>query len=255
MGQTEGTNISLNESEQIRTINETKQNENIITVTTIATRSATPSATPTLNIAATQTPIPTSTLTPTITPTYSILRGVVNVNALSCKYGPGPWYLFKYGVYEGDYLEIFGRNHDASWLLIRAIGGTNACWVKASYMEIEGDPLSLAPAEPHAVLPKTYLPSYYHMTGVTAWREGDKVNLMWNPIYWIAGDNFDTSSQALYIVEVWTCQNGRMVEQQIGVWDNQTSVIDQEGCSDISYGRVLGAEKHGYTEAFYFVWP
>ena len=198
---------------------------------------------------------PTSTPQPTITPTYAILNGAVNVGALSCNYGPGAMYLFKYGVFEGDYLEIFGRNRSGTWLLIRAIGGTNACWVKSDYMDINGEVMSIAPVKIHSVLPRTYMPGFYQMSGVTAIRNENVVNLSWNVLQMIARDDFDLTNQAPYVIEAWVCQGGEIVEILKGAWYEYSSVIDEPGCETQSYVRVLGAEKHGYTDWFNFVWP
>src|SRR4030042_3351243 len=117
------------------------------TPTPTAQPSNTPSPFPTLN--QTQTPKLTPSQTPTQSPaatsipTYALLRGTV-LEQSNCRYGPGAAYLYKYGLYADNNLEIIGRNEAGTWIVVRAIGGTNLCWIKASLMDINGDTLSLA---------------------------------------------------------------------------------------------------------------
>jgi hypothetical protein len=204
-----------------------------------ATRTRTPTATP--EETRTETP------TPSITPTYAILRGTVLEQA-NCRYGPGAAYLYKYGLYPGYYLEIIGRNEKGTWIVIRAIGGTNPCWVKASLLDIRGDVMSLAPAS----LPLPQSPYYGPLTGVSAVREGSTVIISWNTLQLRPGDD---SLQYPYLVEAWLCQDGQVSFFPIGSWETMVTVQDEPGCDEASHARIYGVEKHGYTAWVNIPWP
>ncbi len=206
-----------------------------------------PSATSTPAPTATYTPSPTFTFTPGPTPTYAILRGEVLEQA-NCRYGPGAAYLYKYGLYPGFNIEIFGRNDTGTWITIRAIGGTNPCWVKASLLNIKGDVMSVAPTE----LPLPMSPYYGPLSGVFAERKGDEVIISWNAMQLRAGDD---SLQYPYLVEAWLCQAGQLSFNPIGSWETIVIVKDEAGCSQPSHARVYGVEKHGYTRWVAVPWP
>ena len=213
------------------------------TLTPTAQPSNTPSPFPTLN--PTQTPTLTPSQTPTQSPaatsipTYAILRGTV-LEQSNCRYGPGAAYLYKYGLYSGNNLEIIGRNEPGTWIMVQAIGGNNPCWLKASLMDVHGDVMSLAPAS----LPLPQSPYYGPVTGVASVRKGDTVFISWDPIALRAGDD---SLQYPYLIEAWLCQDGQLIFNPIGSWETIVTVQDESGCADPSHARVYGVEKHGYT--------
>ena len=206
-----------------------------------------PSTTATLFPSPSLTPLPTFTFTPGLTPTYAILRGTVLEQA-NCRYGPGAAYLYKYGLYPGNNIEIIGRNEPGTWIVIRAIGGTNPCWVKASLLDIHGEVMSVAPAE----LPLPMSPYYGPLTGIFAERNGNDVTISWNPMELRAGDD---SLQYPYLVEAWLCHNGQLTFSPIGSWETVVTVQDEPGCSNPSHARVYGVEKHGYTLWMNVPWP
>jgi hypothetical protein len=206
-----------------------------------ATISPSPTPSPTAIPSATHTP------TPSITPIYAILRGIV-LEQSNCRYGPGAAYLYKYGLYEDNHLEVIGRNETGSWVVVQAIGGTNPCWIKASLMDIQGDVTSLAPMR----LPLPQSPYYGPLTGVNAQRNGDEVIISWNTLSLKAGDD---SEQYPYLVEAWLCQDGELQFNAIGSWETIVGVRDEAGCAELSHARVYGVEKHGYTAWVNIPWP
>jgi hypothetical protein len=216
------------------------------TFTSTITPTAQPSSTPMPSPSSTS-PSPSDTatatltpdFTPTITPTYAILRGTVKEQS-NCRYGPGAAYLYKYGLYTGNTLEIIGRNETGTWIMVQAIGGSNPCWLKATLMDIKGDVWSLAPAS----LPLPQSPYYGPLTGAASVREGERVTISWNSLNLRAGDD---SLQYPYLVEGWLCQGGKLVFLPIGSWETMIVVTDEPGCSEPSHARVYGVEKHGYT--------
>jgi hypothetical protein len=205
-----------------------------------------PTSTPKISPSSTK-PQPSSTVTmtaspsstPTVIPTYAILRGTVREQS-NCRYGPGAAYLYKYGLYSGNNLEVIGRNETGSWILVQAIGGSNPCWLKATLMDVKGDIITLAPAS----MPLPQSPYYGSLTGVASVRDGDRVTISWHPLYLRAGDD---SLQYPYLVEAWLCQTGKLVFTPIGSWEPIVVVTDEPGCSEPSHARVYGVEKHGYT--------
>ena len=214
---------------------------------------ATETPLPTFTDTPLSTDTPTETCTPTITPTYAILRGKVIPERANCRYGPGAAYLYKYGLVGGSNLEIIGRDQLGTWVLIQAIGGDNACWVKAELMEINDDVISLEPLDPHIV--QAWSPYYAPLTNVSASRDEtnpSKVTMFWSPLVLRAGDD---AEQVPYVVEAWVCQDGEIVFTPIGAYQTVAEVIDEPGCEEPSHGRVLAAEKHGYTQPVEIPWP
>jgi len=227
-----------------------------LTYTSTPTHTLIPSSTPTM------TPTPTETPTATPTPTYAILRGEVNVEHASCRYGPGAPYLYKYGLVGGSNLEIIGRMDilsqteaggwaPATWINVRAIGGNNPCWVNARLMNIKGEIMSVAPVNPEdVVLPQS--PYYGPLTFVTAARNGNEVTISWNGITLRAGDD---SEQFPYLIEAWVCQNGQIHFAPLGSYLTTAKITDEPGCSEPSHGRLYAVEKHGYTQWIEITWP
>lgn len=193
---------------------------------------------------------PSLTSSPSITPTFAILRGKVLPEHVNCRYGPGASYLYKYGLVGGSNLEIIGRNEMGTWLLIQAIGGTNPCWVKAELMELKGELMTLEPLPPEVI--QAWSPYYPPLFGVSAVREYDMVTILWSPLVLRAGDD---SEQVPYIVEAWVCQEGKLVFVPVGSYQTNAQVRDEAGCAEPSHGRVLAAEKHGYTWPVEVDWP
>jgi hypothetical protein len=228
----------------------------------IATPTPTPSKTPTLTPSPsdtatitdtpspTSTPTPSDTPTPSITPTYAVLRGKVVPDKLSCRFGPGAPFLYKFGILSGTTIEILARMPQSNWVLVRAIGGTNRCWVNGGLLEIEGDINALAPSDPHVVL--AWSPYYGALSGVRAERQDTQVTIYWNPLVLNAGDD---SEQTPYVLETWLCVDGEIEFVAYGTYNYEITLDDEEGCSQDSYARIAGAEKHGYTPWVDIPWP
>ncbi|GAP07134.1 hypothetical protein ATHL_02002 [Anaerolinea thermolimosa] len=223
-----------------------------LTFTVEWTSSPTPQPFPTtVTPTPTFTPQPTATLTTTPTPAYKILRGEVIVEQAVCHYGPGAPYLYKYGVYQGNNLEILRRVEGSNYVEVRAIGGTNACWVKVDYLRIQGNWLDLEPVSAdQVVLPRS--PYYQPPTGVTARRNGNVVTVSWYGIDLRPGDD---SEQTPYIVEAWVCQQGKYIFLPAGTARNAVDIIDEPGCTQPSRARLTAVEKHGYTAFVEVPWP
>ena len=230
-----------------------------VTGTAIVSQTITPTPPPTLtalpgpnNTAiVTQTPTATPTFTQipsaTSTPTYAILRGEVLVRS-NCRYGPGAPYLYKYGLVPGSNLEVFGRTDQGTWILVRAIGGDNPCWVKASLMDVKGDVMSVAPT----YIPLPQSPYYGPLRGVSAQRDGDTVTIFWHAVGLRAGDE---TASAPYLLEAWVCRAGQLLFTPVGVYENVVDIEDEAGCPEPSHGRLFLVEKHGYSRPVEVPWP
>ena len=220
------------------------------TATITATRTSTPTRTPTATPTPTSTATATETPTITPTPTWAVLRGVVQPEHVNCRYGPGAMYIYKYGLLKGNRLDIIGRNEKGTWILVQAIGGNNPCWMNASLMEITGDVFSVEPVDPHIIL--AWSPYYGPLETVSAVRDGDLVTVFWSELILRAGDS---AEQVPYVLEAWVCRDGEIVFEPVGSYVLAADVIDEAGCDQPSYGRVLAAEKHGYTQWVMVPWP
>lgn len=206
---------------------------------------ATETTTPTLE------PTFTETASPTPVPTYTILRGKVNVDKVSCRYGPGAMYLYLYGMVKGANQDVIGRNDNGTWALTMSRGDVIKCWVKTDLMDLNGDIMGVAPVHPDDYnLPKS--PFYGPLTNVTAKRSGSDVTISWAPLVLRAGDD---SLQTPYVLQVWVCRSGELIIESIGSYDTILTVVDEPGCSQPSHGRITAAEKHGYTKFVEIPWP
>jgi hypothetical protein len=193
------------------------------------------------------------TATPSAIPTYAILRGTVNVEKVSCRYGPGAPYLYLYGMVKGAVQEIIGRTDTGKWVLTRARGDKTVCWVKAEFMDIAGDVMSVEMVYPDKYkLPVS--PYYGPLTEVNAQRKGNEVVISWKAQALRAGDE-ESPTSPLYVVETWVCQGGQLVFTPMGAYTNTVKLPDEPGCDQPSHGRVYFAEKHGYGGPSEIPWP
>ncbi len=219
------------------------------------TFTAAPSETPLPSATATPVPsfTPTSTPTATITPipTYVVLRGIVNQEHVSCFYGPSKAYLYKYGLLKGNRLDIIGYIADTGYIEVQAIGGNNPCWMNLEWMDVQGNINLVQPVDPLTVK-RPWSPFYAGLSWVTATRNGNEVKVSWAPLVLRAGDD---SEQEPYLLETWVCRASRLTFVPIGVYQTTATVVDEPGCSEESFGRVYGVEKHGYTKYLKIQWP
>jgi hypothetical protein len=99
-------------------------------------------------------------------------------------------------------------------------------------------------------LPRT---TYYGpLTGVSASRSGNQVIVSWNGI--TLRPDLD-SLQTPYVIEAWVCRGGKFFFEPTGSYTTSATIIDEPGCAERSHGRVMAAEKHGYTQWVEIPWP
>ena len=227
--------------------------------------SLTPAYTPTPSPSYTSDPA-TSTLRPTIAPTaaptgtpsvtpvpaVSSLKATVTAGLLSCNYGPGPDYLFLYGLRQGANIVLIGRADGDKWHWVY-VAGQNKCWVNTKFLDVQGNWLGLPVVYPGiAGLP---ISPYYPPTYVLrATRQQDQVTVEWKDIPLRAGDEEDERMQH-YVVEVWRCEGGQVLFEPLATNELSVTFIDQPGCSSPSHGRIFVQEKHGFAGPTEIPWP
>ena len=197
----------------------------------------------------TGTPTPTATLTPTATSTstpepVSSLRGTV-LDRSSCRYGPGAPYLYMYGLKPGLRMEAIGRDADGNWLNIRAIGGNNPCWLKASLINMEGDVMQL-PDNYTETLHRPISP-YFEAITLLSVSGSETVNVEWQN-HVIRAD-LDSEQGIEYIIEVWTCVDGKPAFYAVGFPPGTTSgsfTVDSS-CGVSSRADIRGMDKEGFS--------
>jgi uncharacterized protein YraI len=197
------------------------------------------------------TAVPTST--PTVIPFVESLDATVTADLLSCRYGPGPEYLYLYGLKKGANIQLMGRTDGNNWVMVK---GKNLCWVNAKYIEIKGDLQTLKVVYPDGY--KLPVSPYYSATTVlSAVRDANnisKVTVKWVDITLRPGDEED-ENMFIYIIEVWRCESGKMIFDPLASNDPVVTFVDEAGCNVPSHGRVFFQEKHGFAGPSEIPWP
>lgn len=185
---------------------------------------------------------PSSTSTSTPIPFTESLDAVVTADLLSCRYGPGPEYLYLYGLKKSANIQIIGRTDGNNWVMVK---GKNLCWVNTKYIEINGDPQTLSVAYPKEYkLPVS--PYYAAPIILDAERSGDSVRVKWSDITLRPGDEED-ENMFIYIAEIWRCEGGNLTFDPVASNDPEVTFVDEAGCNVPSHARVFFQEKHGYA--------
>lgn len=209
-----------------------------------STPTASPTPTPTMTPSASVTPGPSPTVTPT--PTYDPPDARVLVQA-NCRYGPGAAYLYEWGLYPGDRVEIWGRDALGKWVYVDPWTYVDKCWVRADLLDVFRGDIFDAPVY-YSRLPYSEL--YPPPSNVRATRDGDRVIISWDPV-WMTEDDYRG-----YLIEAWVCRDGQILFTAVGITEGTTAVlIDEPGCREPSSGRLYTAEKHGYSQWRRIPWP
>jgi uncharacterized protein YraI len=208
-------------------------------------------STETLPATLTFTPLPTETITPSPLPTVESLKAKVTAELLSCRYGPGAEYLYLYALRAGANIKLIGRTDANDWVWV---DGTNKCWVKSTFLEIQGDWKSLPVVYPGiAKLPIT--PYYPPSAWAKATRKGNSVEVTWEPVP-ISPGKYEDENMHQYIVEVWRCEKGQIIFETLGTnFPFITIENDEPGCKVPSHGTVWVQEKHGFAGPTVIPWP
>jgi len=207
----------------------------------------------------TETPAPSETPSPlpsnTPVPTVESLKATVTADLLSCRYGPGPDYLYLFAFRATANIKLIGRVDATNWDWVLVENSPTKCWVKASFLDVAGDIQSLPVVYPGtAKLPIT---PYYPPSGVlNAERDNttNKITVSWVDVPVSLGDYEDDSMQT-YIIETWRCQDGQLIFDPLATRQAFIIFVDEPGCSEPSHGRVWVQEKHGYAGPAEIPWP
>jgi hypothetical protein len=182
------------------------------------------------------------------------LKATVTANLLSCRYGPGPEYLYLFAFRSGANIKLIGRVDAQNWDWV-LVENQVPCWVKASFLNVQGEFLSLPVVYPGvAKLPIT---PYYPRSEVLSAERNNQTNeitLSWVEVPVSLGDYEDETMQT-YIVELWRCEGGELIFDPIGTRLSYIIFVDEPGCSEPSHGRVWVQEKHGYAGPAEIPWP
>ena len=226
------------------------------TATSLPTLTASPSLTPTVEItlAVSETVSPTETITPVPIPTVASLKAKVTAERLSCRYGPGPQYLYLFALRATANIKLIGRvdAENWDWYLVE---NQVPCWVKGSFVEVQGDPKQLPVVYPGvAKLPIT--PYYPRSEVLSAERNPatNEVTISWLEIPISPGD-FESDNMQTYIVELWRCENGQLIFDPLATRLAFIRFVEEPGCAQPSHGRVWVQEKHGYAGPADIPWP
>lgn len=206
----------------------------------------------------TETPLASETASPfpsnTALPTVESLQASVTADRLSCRYGPGPEYLYLFAFRGGASIELIGRVDAENWNWV-LVENQVPCWISANFIEVQGDLLSLPVMYPDiAKLPIT---PYYPPSEVLSAKRNpltDEVTVSWVEVPVSLGDYEDDSMQT-YIIEVWRCQDGQLIFDPLATRLAFITFIDEPGCNAASHGRVWVQEKHGYAGPAEIPWP
>jgi len=204
-----------------------------------------PSDTPTPAGPPTETPRPSRTPSITPTPTFDPPEGRVLQQA-NCRYGPGAAYLYEWGLYPANHVDILATNQLRDWYYIHPWYFLGDCWVRAELIEVlRGDTSTLRPF--YGILPFSEL--YKPPRTVSAVRSGDEVTISWSSV-WMTEEDY-----VGYLIEAWLCVDGQLIFTPIAVDGLAYTVHDEAGCLQPSSARVYTAEMHGYTEWRRVQWP
>lgn len=232
-------------------------------VNTPTTILASETFTPIAALTFTVTPLPTDTAMPSTAtemptavpiPTVESLKATVTAERLSCRYGPGPEYLYLFAFRQNANIKLIGRVDADNWNWFMVENQVN-CWVSAEFLEIQGDPLNLPIVYPGiAKLPVT---PYYPPSDVLSAERNKtthEVALSWVEVPVSPGD-FEDDSMQTYIIEVWRCEGGQLIFDPLATRFAVIKFVDEPGCAQPSYGRVFVQEKHGYAGPAEIPWP
>lgn len=182
------------------------------------------------------------------------LKASVTAQHLSCRYGPGPEYLYLFAFRAGANIKLIGRVDASNWDWV-LVENQVPCWVKASFLEVQGDIKSLPVVYPGAA--KLPITPYYPRSEVLAAKRNpltNEITLSWVEVPVSLGDYEDETMQT-YIIELWRCQDGELIFDPLATRLAYTRFVDEPGCREPSHGRVWVQEKHGYAGPADIPWP
>ena len=124
----------------------------------VSTMTFQPLSTPTIRPSQTPTDEPTPSLTntdlptatdvpPTLTPTPQVIKGIVSVQTLNVREGPGTGFRINFKLLEGTSINILSRVMGNEWVHLNTEGGLEG-WAAVSFIELQGSLESVALEQP-----------------------------------------------------------------------------------------------------------
>ena len=226
-------------------------------ITATAAPSSTATATLTLTPTSTLTVAPTFTLTPTETAEPS-LQGVDGsvLDHTTCFYGPDSYFLFRYGVIEGNKIQVFGKDINNLWAYVQVEGYEGYCWLRLRQIKFDGTMDELKVLYPGEVsLPLSFLWPVPQNVETARTVAGDKMSIVWDA-YILPDGEMESPESPRYMLELWTCQGGVLSFGFQWIWAlPEILITDEPGCSEPSHGNIYLVEKHGYAGPVEIPWP
>jgi hypothetical protein len=218
------------------------------------TETFTPQPPLTATLLPTETPAPTETPTQTPIPTVESLKASVTADLLSCRYGPGPEYLYLFAFRRTANIKLIGRVDADNWKWA-LVENDVPCWVHTDFLSVAGDYKTLPIVYPGiAKLPITPYYPRSEVLSVERNTETDEITISWLPVPISAGDYEDESMQQ-YLIEIWRCEAGELIFDPLATNFTFITFEDEPGCSEPSHGQVWVQEKHGYAGPAEIPWP
>src|SRR3989304_4078480 len=119
----------------------------------------------------------------------------------NCRYGPGAAYLYEWGLYPGNRVDILGRNDLGTWVYVDPWTSVDRCWVKTDLLDVPGDVFEAPPTYTRLPFSELYGPPQR----VSAGRQGDEVTIAWEAVYMTEDDYRG------YLIEAWLCPGGQLL--------------------------------------------
>jgi hypothetical protein len=193
--------------------------------------SATPTVTPTAELTATSSPVTT-------------LKGFVQQRS-NCRYGPGPYYLYKIGMLAGAPVEVVGRDIDGGWVYVQYVGTKNLCWMNSKLLQVTGDIMSLQDYYPDkAPLPRTSKFGPASILNVSG--GGASITVEWSPVV-LPAIAMPGEGEMPYVIEVWTCLNGAPGFYTVGTEETSFTFQVDDSCGQTSHANLVVQTKLGVS--------
>jgi hypothetical protein len=200
-------------------------------------------APPTLEAVSTPTTTPTTEPTLTSAPVGS-LKGTVQERA-NCRYGPGPYYLYKIGLLAGAPVDVVGRTIDGGWIYVQYVGTKNLCWVNSKLVQVAGDIMSLKDYYPEkAPLPRNSKFGPASILSVSG--GGGSVTVEWSPVV-LPAVAVPSDGEMPYVIEIWTCRNGAPGFYTVGTEDTSMTFEVDDSCGQPSHANLVAQNKLGVS--------
>jgi hypothetical protein len=164
----------------------------------------------------------------------------------NCRYGPGAFYLYKIGLRAGAPIEVIGRTIDGGWAYVQYVGSHNPCWINSKLIQVTGDIMALPDYYPDkAPLPMATKYGPVSITGITG--GGGAVSVTWSPIVLPDAAMPGGAGEMQYVVEVWTCSNGKPGFYTLGTNDTTIAFDVDNSCGQASHADIVAQNKLGVS--------